>query len=69
MATHGKGPAVPNDPESLVFKKPPQHYFMWQKDEGISIHETLYVENLAAAELARKGVEIKQEMPWPARSW
>jgi uncharacterized RmlC-like cupin family protein len=52
MAANEKGGAAPNDPESLVFKKPPQYYFVWQKDEGIPIHDTFYVEDLADAEVA-----------------
>jgi quercetin dioxygenase-like cupin family protein len=45
---HGK----PNDPEALVHKRPPQHYFVWQKGEGIPIHETFYIEDLTTAEVA-----------------
>jgi quercetin dioxygenase-like cupin family protein len=50
-----KGTATPNDPEALVYKRPPQHYFVWQKAEGIPIHETFYVKDLADVEVA----------PWP----
>ncbi|MEE9291211.1 MAG: hypothetical protein V3U99_09350, partial [Alphaproteobacteria bacterium] len=52
MAAKEKGGAAPNDPESVVYKRPPQHYFVWQKDEGIPIHETFYVEDLGQAEVA-----------------
>lgn len=44
-------PAKPNDPEAQVFKRPPQYYFVWQKQEGIPIHETFYLESLADAEV------------------
>ncbi|MEE8516892.1 MAG: hypothetical protein V3T02_09670, partial [Alphaproteobacteria bacterium] len=44
---------TPNDPDALVYKRPPQFYFLWQKDQGIPIHETFYVEDLAKVETAR----------------
>ena len=44
---------TPNDPEALVYKRPPQFYFLWQKDQGIPIHETFYVEDLDKVETAR----------------
>lgn len=41
-----------NDPESLRYERPPQYYFLWQKDQGIPIHETFYLESLAKADVA-----------------
>lgn len=68
MAKTEKRRSAPNDTESWVYKKPPQYYFVWQKGEGIPIHEAFYIEDLAnfeeyATELARKGVEIRQQRP------
>lgn len=42
----------PNDPESIRYKRPPQYYFRWQKEQGVPIHDTFYIESLAAAEVA-----------------
>ncbi len=42
----------PNDPEHLVCKRPPQFYLVWQKEEGIPIHDTFYIEDLSTAEVA-----------------
>ncbi|MQA65188.1 MAG: ethanolamine ammonia lyase-activating protein [Alphaproteobacteria bacterium] len=39
-------PAAPNDPEAQVFKRPPQYYNVWQRGEGIPVHETFHVESL-----------------------
>ena len=41
-----------NDPESIRFKRPPQYYFGWQKEQGIPIHDTFYLESLSKAEVA-----------------
>ncbi|MBT3792959.1 MAG: cupin domain-containing protein [Rhodospirillales bacterium] len=50
--TEKKPSSLANDPESVSYKKPPQYFFEWQKDEGIPIHETFYMEDLGKAELA-----------------
>jgi quercetin dioxygenase-like cupin family protein len=42
-----------NDPEGLVYKRPPQFYFVWQADQGIPIHKTFHVDNLADVEVGR----------------
>ena len=42
----------PNDPESIRFQRPPQYYFGWQKEQGIPIHDTFYLESLSKAEVA-----------------
>jgi hypothetical protein len=42
-----------NDPEKIRYQKPPQYYFVWQKDEGIPIHETFHVEDLATVEVGQ----------------
>jgi uncharacterized RmlC-like cupin family protein len=41
-----------NDPEALVYKRPPQHYYVWQERQGIPIHDTFYVEDLATVGVA-----------------
>jgi uncharacterized RmlC-like cupin family protein len=41
-----------NDPETLRYERPPQYYFVWQKEQNIPIHETFYLESLAKAEVA-----------------
>ena len=40
-----------NDPEGLVYKRPPQFYFVWQADQNIPIHKTFHVESLMDAEV------------------
>lgn len=50
MAEQSKGER-PNDPESMVYKRPPQHYYVWQEQQGIPIHKTFYVEDLATVDV------------------
>lgn len=47
-----KSAKLPNDPESIKYKKPPQYYFVWQKEQNIPIHDTFYLESLGKAEVA-----------------
>ncbi len=41
-----------NDPENLVFKRPPQYYYLWQERQGIPVHDTFYVEDLKTVPVA-----------------
>lgn len=40
-----------NDPESIKYKRPPQYYYVWQQTQGIPVHDTYYVEDLATVEV------------------
>ncbi len=42
----------PNDPENLVFKRPPQYYYVWQEKQGVPVHDTFYVGDLGDVEVA-----------------
>jgi uncharacterized RmlC-like cupin family protein len=42
----------PNDPTAIRFERPPQYYFVWEKSQGIPIHDTFHVPDLATVETA-----------------
>ena len=55
MSKDAKAAAVraPNDPEAKVHRRPPQYYFVWQENEGIPVHDTFHVEDLATVEVGQ----------------
>ncbi|MEE8516967.1 MAG: cupin domain-containing protein [Alphaproteobacteria bacterium] len=51
MAKKTASPAA-NDPESIKYTRPPQYYFQWQEKQGIPIHETYFIGDLAEVAMA-----------------